>query len=145
MLNSEERALKGLLQFWAMLFLVSGLLFVFFPNLVIQFLNQISLRFTPTLPLLPYSQERLWVVMAFSLCLTLTFICYSAQDDLKRRRDLVQFLLISKAFSALFFLLFLFLDRMALGYLIGTIVDGGIFIITLSYYSRVMKSSHLIL
>ncbi len=145
MLNPEERALKGLLQFWSMLFLAMGIVVVFFPNLVIQFLNRVSLRFTPTLPLLPYSDERLWVVLAFSLFITLTFICYSAQDDLKRRRDLVQFLLVSKLISAIVFVLCLFFDRMSLAYLIAAIIDGGIFTLTSAYYSRVLKSSHLVL
>lgn len=145
MLTSEERALKGLLQFWAGLFLVAGLVFVFFPNWIVQSLNKISLKLTPTLPPLPLSDERFWVVLMFSLMITLTFLCYSAQDDLRRRKDLVQFVLISKAVSSLFFLLFFFIDRMAFAYLAGFLVDGSIFIITVAYYSRALKSSQLII
>lgn len=143
MLNSEERSLKRLLQFWAILFLVAGLVFVFFPNLVVQSLNQFALKITPSLPTLPLSQDRFWVVLMFSLMITLTFLCYSAQDDLKRRKDLVQFVLISKITSSLFFLVFFFVDRMALAYLMGMLVDGSIFVITLIFYSRALKSSSL--
>lgn len=143
MLTSEERALKKLLQFWAVLFLMAGLVFVFFPNLVLQSLNQLALKITPTLPTLPLSQDRFWIVLMFSLMITLTFICYSAQDDLRRRKDLVQFVLISKITSSLFFLIFFFADRMALAYLVGALVDGSIFIITLSFYSRANRSSQL--
>ncbi len=143
MLNSEERSLKRLLQFWAILFLVAGIVFVFFPNLVVQSLNQLALKITPSLPTLPLSQDRFWVVLMFSLMITLTFLCYSAQDDLKRRKDLVQFVLISKITSSLFFLVFFFVDRMALAYLLGMLVDGSIFVITLIFYSRALKSSSL--
>ncbi len=143
MLTSEERTLKRLLQFWASLFLVAGLVFVFFPNLIIQSLNQLALKIAPSLPTLPLSDDRFWIVLMFSLMVTLTFLCYSAQDDLRRRKDLIQFVLISKITSSLFFLIFFFVDRMALAYLIGMSVDGSIFVITLIFYSRANRSSQL--
>lgn len=143
MLTSEERALKRLLQFWAVLFLIAGLVFVFFPNLIVQSLNHLALKIAPSLPTLPLSEDRFWIVLMFSLMVTLTFLCYSAQDDLRRRKDLVQFVLISKITSTLFFLIFFFVDRMALAYLMGMLVDGSIFVITLIFYSRALKSSSL--
>ena len=143
MLTTEERHLKKLLQIWAIVFLIAGLFFVFFPNLVVGSLNNISQKWTPKLPLLPLSDDRFWIVLMFSLMITLTFLCYSAQDDLIRRKDLVQFILISKITSSLFFLIFFFVDRMALAYLVGTLVDGSIFVVTWIFYSQALRSSSL--
>lgn len=143
MLTSEERGLKKLLQLWMVVFFIAGSIFVFFPNTIVESLNKIAFKIAPSLPLLPLSQDRFWIVLMFSLMITLTFLCYAAQDDLKRRKDLVQFILISKITSTLFFFLFFFIDRMSLAYVFGGLVDGSIFLVTLAFYSRALRSSQI--
>jgi tryptophan-rich sensory protein len=145
MLTQDEKRLQLLLKFWSFLFAVGCVMFAFAPHFVIENLNRIFLKIAPTLPSLPYSEERFWLALTVSLMATISALCYSAQSDLKRKKDLVVFVLISKATSSLFFFLFFFLDRHSLAYLFGMALDGSIFVITFIFYMRATRSSQLIL
>ncbi len=145
MLTVEEKSLRLLLKIWTFVFAIAGLTFVIVPQKILEVLNLVSLRIAPTLPPLPIPEDRFWLVLTFSLMTTITALSYSAMQDLRRRRDLVVFLLISKATSSITFTLFFLLHQHSLGYLLGTLTDGSIFLITLVFYRRALRSSQLIL
>ena len=145
MLTREEKALRQLLQIFIFLFAGGALLFATLPQMILRHLNQAAFLLAPTLPLLPDSENRFWVALTVSMMATITALCYGAQNDLRRRKDLVVYVLIAKATSTLFFILYFVLDTHALPYLFGMLVDGLIFMILLIFYRRAARSSQLIL
>jgi len=144
MLTLEEERLKKLLNIFTFLFAAAGLSFIFASHLLISEINHFSQKFTPQLPLLAENAENFWLALTGSLMVTLTALCYAAQLDLRRRKDLVVYILISKAASTFFFLSFFLFTLRAFAYLVGAITDGSIFIILLFFYLRAGRSSQLL-
>ncbi len=144
MLSLQEERLKKLLNIFSFLFAGAGLFFVLAPHLLISQINHLSQIITPQLPLLSENTENFWLSLTGSLMVTLTALSYAAQMDLRRRKDLVVYILISKITSTFFFLTFFIFTLRSLAYLVGAATDGSIFIILLLFYLRAGRSSQLL-
>ncbi len=144
MLTLEEERLKKLLNIFTFLFAAAGLGFIFAPHLLISEINHLGQMLAPQLPPLAENSENFWLALTGSLMVTLTALCYAAQLDLRRRKDLVVYILISKAASTFFFLSFFLFTLHAFAYLVGAITDGSIFIILLFFYLRAGRSSQIL-
>jgi len=145
MLTREEKRLKQLLQLFIFLFAAAGLSFGILPGLILGQLNRLALKVAPTLPTIPDTDNRFWVALTVSMMATITALCYGAQSDIRRKKDLVVYVLIAKAFSTLFFLIYFLLGAHSLPYLFGSLVDGPIFIVLWAFYRRAARSSQLTL
>lgn len=140
-MTPEESHLKKLMQFWTLLFLSGGLLFLFLGDHVIRFSNMISARLFPSLPLSPIPTERFWTSLTVSMMATITAICYYIQKDILRNIHLTSFILISKFVSTMTLLGFYFLSAHYFSYLVGSVFcDGIIFVITFIFYRRALMS-----
>ncbi|MFO1518874.1 MAG: hypothetical protein U1F57_04315 [bacterium] len=144
MLTREEKALRKLLRFFTFLFALGFLSFLFFPRLLFEELNFLSLKIAPTFSPLPVSDDRFWLVLALSLMAIITALCYGAQSDVRRKKELAFYVLIGKAASSLLFTVFFF-TKHSLPYLFGTLVDGSIFWVLLIFYKKAVRSSQLML
>ena len=145
MLTREEKALRKLLQIFMVLFAAAGLSFALAPQRIIFHLNQTASLIAPSLPTLPDSDSRFWVALTVSMMATITALCYGAQNEIRRKKELVLYLLVAKATSTLFFTLYFFLELHSLAYLMGALTDGSIFVLLLIFYKRAARSSQLIL
>src|SRR5215467_6803367 len=134
MLTREEKALRQLLQIFMFLFAAAGLVFSLVPGMIVDQLNWLAFKVSPSLPLLANSENRFWVALTVSMMATITALCYGAQSDLRRKKELVAYLLVAKAVSTLFFILYFALDGHSLAYLFGSLVDGPIFIVLFIFY-----------
>jgi hypothetical protein len=143
MLTREEKALKQLLQIFIFLFAVAGLAFGIVPRMIVSQLNLLAAKISPQLPTLSVTDNRFWVALTVSMMATITALCYGAQTDIRRKKELVAYVLVAKAFSTLFFMLYFLFDGYALAYLFGSLVDGPIFLILWTFYRRAARSSQL--
>lgn len=89
--------------------------------------------FTPLGP----SPHYFWIVLTLSMMMMITYACYQLYKDLSQRAYL-NILLLSKAVSSFTYLVLLFCDQRAFGYLIGFLVDGLIFL-SLLFMEKKMK------
>src|SRR5262245_5779752 len=94
-LTRAETRLMWLMRVYAALFVLAGLCYFFLPNTTLAIANAIS-RAVGGLPPIPLSTERFWLVLAFSMLLTLAFLAYVAQRDVRRGRVLVAAILVCK-------------------------------------------------
>jgi hypothetical protein len=122
-LTDEERRLRSLLRFWALLFGAGAVSFAADPDR-----STASLNLLPG-PSLPPSSEKYWNALAVSLMATITALSAMAASDVRRRRAFVWPLMLSKAVSSGMYLR-RFSERRATPYLVGAVVDGSILVVT---------------
>ncbi|MDO8519524.1 MAG: hypothetical protein Q7T11_05115 [Deltaproteobacteria bacterium] len=135
-LNSAEQKLKRLLQLWIVLFSAATFVFYFGQHFLFRTLNDLSFHLSSSLKPIPLPTERFWLSLTMSLMITLVFLCYQAQKDIRTHLKLVAALLVSKFASTLFFFVSFVLDERYGAYLVGIFVDGSIFLITTYFYQK---------
>lgn len=134
-----QNRLKFLLQVWMICFLGASVVFLFFGNNLLESINALSLKISPSLEPIPLAHEKFWLTLTMSLMITLIFLCYWAQKDIQKNLFAVVPVLVSKFASTLFFFFFLITDNRSLAYFVGVVVDGSIFLITYFLYQKVRK------
>jgi hypothetical protein len=142
-LTLAERRLRALMRAYAALFAVAAVAYLTLPNTALGIANGVS-RALGDWPPIPLSTERFWVVLSFSMLVTLTVLAYSAQRDIRQNRALVLPILICKASSTICYLAFFATDR-HLAYLMGALTDGTLLAVgAVLYRSAVpVRSDHL--
>jgi uncharacterized protein (DUF362 family) len=139
-IRKEEKQAALFLKISAGVYFVVGLAFIIAPDLILSIFNLVSHLVLPSLPLTPISGEHFWTALAFSMMMTITGICYAAQHNIRRNKHLVIILLISKSASSLSGLALFIFQQHYFSYLGLSLVDGGIFWITLVFYLRANKA-----
>ena len=92
-------------------------------------------------PSMPVPTERFWLSLTTSLMVTITVLSYTIQKDVRANLKLTNLLLVSKLTSTVVFLSAYFSDAPYFNYLLGSVFcDGPIFVITLIFYRRILKS-----
>lgn len=138
-LTSKQKQLRTLLQFWMVAFLGTSVVFFFFGQKFLITVNNLTGRYLPSLAPVSILEHRFWLCLVMSLMLTLVFLAYWAQKDIRQNLGFVLPILVSKFFSTFFyFISFLTLSH-AGAYLLGLITDGMVFLITFYFYVRVIK------
>ncbi len=136
-LSAPDCWLKRWMLVSAWMYLLAGLAFVLVPTRVFDLINSLGqwLDFTR----MPYPVEKFWLALSFSMMMTITALSYMAALDIRRYRHAVVAVLISKfvsSLSALVFFLSASQEARFFGYLVITVVDGSIFVITLVLFLR---------
>lgn len=131
--------LRYLLALWAGLFFIATCVFYFRSNELLQFFNDVSLYFQLPLEMVSLSSERFWLVLTISLMTTLIYLCLSTAINIKKRLHQVGAILVSKSVSAVFFTIGFFFVSKSLAFLMGAVVDGGIYFITSFFYSKAIR------
>jgi hypothetical protein len=141
-LTREERQLRTLMQIWTSLFAVAAVAFLLFGDWILYSGNYFSVEIMKWgLPAMPQPVERFWLALTISLMATITMLCYYIQKDVRTNMALTSFLLVSKLTSTLVMLSAFFWDRPYFNYLLGSVFcDGPIFVITLIFYRRAVRS-----
>lgn len=145
-MTPSQKKLKVLLQVWMLAFTATTVIFIFFAGNFLTLINQISLNWFGSLPLLPLPVHNFWLVLTISLMTTLVYLCYLAEDDLAGRLILLKPILVSKFVSTIGFFAYFVFHVKALAYLVGIVSDGFVFMLTFIFYSKVMaelKNSRL--
>jgi hypothetical protein len=119
--TAAERRLVWLLRGYAALFLVAAVLYLLLPNTALGIANWAGARLA--LAPIPLSTERFWLVLAFSMLVTLAYLCWVAQRDVRANRSLVGAVLVCKTCSTVCYLVLFAIER-HLAYLLGGLTDG---------------------
>ncbi|MCI0723270.1 MAG: hypothetical protein L0338_30555 [Acidobacteria bacterium] len=130
-LSPAEQLLQRWMLLSAWMYFLAGWAFVLFPRRVFDLVNTAgaTLSFAP----MPYQVERFWLALSFSMMMTITALSYVAKSDVRHYRYAIVAVLISKLVSsgtALIFFLTAAVDERFFGYLIITVVDGSILVVT---------------
>lgn len=141
-LTHAEKQLGILMRIWTVLFGAGGLLFFLAPEWLFQRMNEsASFVFGQAFHPIPMPSEKFWLSLALSLMVTLTFLSYQAQKDIRNGMGYVIAVLVSKFASTTFFLFFFFKDIDAFAYIQGSLLtDGPIFVVTFIFYLRALTS-----
>lgn len=131
--------LRYLLALWAGLFFVATCFFYWRSDELLQSFNTISLYFELPLEMVNLSSERFWLVLTMSLMATLIYLCLSTAINIKKRLHQVGAILVAKFVSAVFFVIGFFFVSKSLAFLVGAVVDGGIYFITSFFYNRAVR------
>lgn len=115
-----------LFSVYAVVFFLCGVAFVAVPHEVIATINWLG-GFQSAFGPLPEEGHRLWLTLAFSMMMMISYASWLVSKN-KYVRPLLGILLLSKFVSAGTYLVFLFVQEMAFGYFLGFLVDGAIFL-----------------
>jgi uncharacterized protein (DUF362 family) len=138
-ITRKEKHLKIFMIISAVTYFVVGFAFAIMPGGMLKAINFFSRILTPGLEEIPYSVEKFWLSMTFSMMMTITAICYIAQHNIRKNKVYIIALLISKSASALSSLCFFIFSARYFAYLVIFLVDGSIFWVTLFFYIRASK------
>ena len=135
-LSPAQRRFRMLMQVYVGLFALVGVVFLLLPGTVFAVANALSGGLGLGLPAVPPSSERFWLVLSFSLLVTLATLSDLVQRDPVRNRLLVIPILVSKLSSALVYLaVFAAMERHFL-HLSGLAADLSLFFVTLVMYRQ---------
>lgn len=139
-MTREEKHLKVVMAISAITYLITGFAFALVPNQILKSVNLLSRILAPGLKEIPISVERFWLSLAFAMMMTITFLCYIVQHNVRKNKGYITPLLISKAASAISALCFFIFSAKYFAYLVIFLVDGSIFWITLLFYIRANRA-----
>jgi len=141
-LTREEKQLKSLMKFWTFLFGLGAVAFLLFGDWILYAGNYFSVEIMKwSLPAMPLPVEKFWLSLTVSMMATITMISHYIQKDVRANIVLTSFLLVSKLTSTSVMLSAFFWDKPYFNYLMGSVFcDGPIFLITLIFYRRAVKS-----
>ncbi len=126
------------LRYWMIISIIiyslSGLYFLLFPNRLLNQLNTVSgWLFKEKFPPIPLSTEKFWLVLSTSMMLMLVVISVFVAVNPEKYLQMVVIMLFSKFCSSALYLLFFLKDKY-FAYLVGSLTDGPLFLITLIFY-----------
>lgn len=139
--TKQERSLLTLIRILMVLFLLATILFIIAPNWTLDYLSAIGRGiFGFSEPPIKLGQEHFWLVLAIAYLSSLTYICFIAQNDFLRNMDYMGIVIFSKLVSTIGFAICFFKFDYRFFYLVGLLIDGLIFLLTLFYYNAAKKS-----
>lgn len=138
-LTPSESRLKILLQIWMIIFLGASVIFLFHGQTLLHSFNRITSVFNLPFEPLPMASEKFWLALSMSLMITLVFLCYWGQKDIRANSFVVAPILISKFTSTFFYFVFLVSSSWAFAYFIGCVADGFVFLVTYYFYKKLKK------
>jgi hypothetical protein len=134
-MTRAEMRLTWLMRAYAALFAVAAFCYLFLPNTALRIANAVS-RAVSDLPPIPLSTERFWVVLGFSMLVTLTLLAYLAQRDIRANRGYISPILICKLSSTVAYLALFAIDR-HLAYFLGAATDGTLLALGYVFYRAI--------
>lgn len=138
--TKQERTFIAVMHVWMVAFLGTGICFILIPNVLLNYINDIGKVFlkwhSP-----PYVEGGyFWLVFAVALLFTLSYVCLLASRNPLRDGVYAKLVIMSKFFTAVGFVILLYLDGKQFYYLVSAVIDALIFIITWRVYSRASVS-----
>ncbi len=131
-----ERFVVFSLRLLAISFAVVGILFIAFPNGVLDTISDLGGDLGGFVRA-PHGTEQLWLGLAFSYMVVITGICLIAQIDVVRYRPLLLLLAVGKVSSSLTALGFYLFDEHVFIYLLNFLVDGSLVLVALWLWSLI--------
>ncbi|NIP22560.1 MAG: DUF362 domain-containing protein [Phycisphaerae bacterium] len=139
-ITRKEKHLKIFMIISAATYFFVGFAFAIMPGVILRAINFFSRILTPSLEEIPLSVEKFWLSMTFSMMMTITVLCYIAHHNIRKNKNYIIALLVSKSASALSALCFFIFSARYFAYLVIFLVDGSIFWVTLFFYLRASKA-----
>jgi uncharacterized protein (DUF362 family) len=139
-LTREEKHLKTFLIASAFTYLVVGSAFAMVPAQVLGLLNALSTLLVPKLALAPVPSGRFWVSLSFSMMMTISALCFTAQANVRKNKGYVVPVLVAKAASVGSALVFLLWSERYFAHWAIVVVDGSLFWLTLFFFVRASRA-----
>ncbi len=127
---------KQFMLFWAVCFFGAGLFFIVYPHQTIGLVNFLA-PFGPFNGFIVPNLEYFWLALAGSMMMTVSYLCYEAYKN-PFNTTAIRGVLIAKAASSLFFSASALRAHQTI-YLLGTTIDGLIFLAIFLAYIKVKK------
>ena len=141
----EERALRLWMLISTGMYLFGAAFFLLFGAYIPEAVNLISSALHLPMPLYPLPllghEGAFWRVLSVSMMFMLAWICGAAYADPRANANLVPVLLVSKFCSTSVYFV-LFLKHGYLAYIIGSITDGPIFVLSLYLWFRALPGEN---
>lgn len=139
----EERALRIWMLISVWMYAFGAVFFLLFGTYIPAAINFFSAALHLPLPLYPLplaaNEGAFWRVLSISMMVMLTWICGAAYANPRANSNLVPVLLVSKFCStSVYFVLFLMHGHLA--YIIGSITDGPIFVLSLYLWFQALPA-----
>lgn len=138
--TSQERSFILLMRIWAVAFAFAGTIFAAIPEVMLNYINNIGHVFFGWLSPPVEGGGYFWLILAVALLFSLSYGCIMAQIRPLRNQAFAQIVIVAKFVSSIGFVSALVLGYHQFYYLVGAIVDGLIFLITLRIYTRALSS-----
>ena len=135
--RTKEDTLKKFMKISALVYLITGIVFALFPNLLLKIINFAGNLFH--MPVIPLSDGKVWLSLSFSMMMTITVLCFFVQDDVKRYGKFVIPLLIAKLSSSIAGLFYFKFVSLSFGYLLIFLGDAFLFLATLIIWVMAVK------
>ena len=137
----QERTLILTMRILMVAFFMAAVLFVLLPNYTLNYISDIGrVLFGWYSPNINAGQVHFWLIPTASFLLALSYLCAVVQKDPAQNIEYVRLLLISTFASSVGFTIYLFSVSWQFFYLLGSIINGLIFIATLTLYSSATRS-----
>jgi uncharacterized protein (DUF362 family) len=134
-LARPERMAQIFFRISAAVYFVVGWMFILLPDTILIWANRLSeFLVGPRLPPIPVTGGHFWTALAFSMMMTITAICIAGQYNIRKNRNLLIMLLISKAASSLSGFSLFFGEHAYFAYLAIGLVDGSLCLLSLYFY-----------
>lgn len=135
-LSPAERRLRALMGICFLLFLPTGLFMAFDPGDVNALLNAIGRFACPTRPPAALGEGRLWVALSVSMMLMISYAAAAAWRDVRTNRRLIPMIVLSKAASSAYGLLWYSAAGGTFADLSAFLCDFPLFVATLALYLK---------
>lgn len=143
--TKQERVMMGWLRFLIITFILVGFLFATQPEYFFKYIDSIGLVFLNyrSAPLEPLERD-LWWILSLSLMIILVYASFKAQRDWLQFSSFVPIILLEKGFAFPGFLYLAFRHSPHFFYIVGSAIDGLLFLITTYLYVQAIKSRSFI-
>lgn len=137
----QERILIQWLRFLTFYFVGGVLIIAFFPNLFLQYINDIGFAFLgfPNLGFEAVGWDA-WRLLSLALLAVLTSLTFLSQRDWLTHCRFVPPVIFAKGLCALGFPALYFLTTPHFFYLMASVADGLLFLLTWYYYAQAIHS-----
>ncbi|HQG13757.1 MAG TPA: hypothetical protein PLT05_05265 [bacterium] len=139
--TKQERTLILFMRIIGVAFLIAAAVFTSSPDYILNYITDIgSVFFGWKSPRGALGAEKFWLVPAVALQISMAYSAFMVQKDPALHIEHSRHIIMSKFICAAGFTALLFAESMQFFYLLGTVVEGLIFVITLLIYRSAMRS-----
>lgn len=130
------------MAFFGIVFLVTDIIFLFFPHELFDYTNLVS-SYLGFIHPFPFPHEKFWLILTNAMMVMITFISFKVAINPVDNMALVPVVLIAKLTSSITALVYFFYEDQYFAYLLIFIVDFPIFIAIYYFYLKARRSTRI--
>lgn len=140
-LTKQERSFIALMRVWAVVFFAAGAIFALAPDYLTDYIANIgSGLLNWHSPELRIGENKFWLVLAVTLLFALSYTSAISQRNTLRNIGYSRVVIFAKLVSSIGFGVCFFISDRHFVYLVASVTDGIIFVVTWYFYACALKS-----